>query len=269
MTKTWTVVRFKDENVVEAVPTNWIASGKCYWPPYTKEKILKAIKDHIDFDSSWTSYEVYVFKNSTSESYQACRLKAKKAEDTSDLSSDYHKKRTIKKKNRIYESDSSEFESDTDNTMLPSPPDFQEHSDTEINTLKKISRRSGTVNTCVEESQSQKNTFSKNISFDMRHDSFNNNESRPLQMCRTGKENTSVKETYDDCSNNVPGSSNIRVYTANEQQKYSQKDVNIHKYNASSSTNAYKQIFTDSNLCTCCPEHKNYGTYYNALNIFN
>lgn len=66
MVKTWTVVRFEDENVVEAVPTSWIANGRCYWPLYTTEKILKAIKDHVDFDSSWTSYQVYIFKNSTS-----------------------------------------------------------------------------------------------------------------------------------------------------------------------------------------------------------
>lgn len=66
MEKTWTVVRFEDENVVEAVPTSWITNGRCYWPPYTTEKTLKAIKDHVDFNSSWASYEVYVFKNSTS-----------------------------------------------------------------------------------------------------------------------------------------------------------------------------------------------------------
>ncbi|CAL1677371.1 unnamed protein product [Lasius platythorax] len=93
MEKTWTVVRFEDENVVEAVPTTWIVNNRCYWPPYTIENILKSIKDHVDFDPSWTSYEVYVFKNSTSESYQACRLKTKKAEDTSNLNSDNNKRK--------------------------------------------------------------------------------------------------------------------------------------------------------------------------------
>lgn len=65
MAKTWTVVRFEDENEVEAVPTTWIVNNKCYWPPYTADNILKAIKNHNDFDPSWASYEVYVFKNST------------------------------------------------------------------------------------------------------------------------------------------------------------------------------------------------------------
>lgn len=65
MEKTWTVVRFEEENAVEAVPTTWIVNGRCYWPPYTIKKTLKAIKDYVDFDSSWI-YEVYVFKDSTS-----------------------------------------------------------------------------------------------------------------------------------------------------------------------------------------------------------
>lgn len=66
MKKMWTVVRFEDENVVEAVPTTWISNNTCYWPPYTIEKVLKAIKDHAVCDRSWTSYEVYILKNSTS-----------------------------------------------------------------------------------------------------------------------------------------------------------------------------------------------------------
>ncbi|XP_025269918.1 uncharacterized protein LOC112639596 [Camponotus floridanus] len=138
MEKIWTVVRFEDENVVEAVSTSWITNGRCYWPPYTTEKTLKAIKDHVDFNSSWANYEVYVFKNSTSESYQVCRLKAKKAEDTSDSNSDYSKKRIIKK-NCLYESDSSESDKYNDMT-LPSPLDLKEHSDTEIQISKDFSR---------------------------------------------------------------------------------------------------------------------------------
>lgn len=66
MAKTWTVVRFKDENVVEAVPTSWIANSRCYWPPFTSQNVLKAIKNHDDFDPLWSNYEVYVFKNSIS-----------------------------------------------------------------------------------------------------------------------------------------------------------------------------------------------------------
>jgi len=63
MKKTWTVVRFEDENVVEAVPTTWISNNTCCWPPYTIEKVLK---DYAECDRSWANYEVYVLKNSTS-----------------------------------------------------------------------------------------------------------------------------------------------------------------------------------------------------------
>lgn len=38
--------------------------------------------------------------------------------------------------------------------------------------------------------------------------------------------------------------------------------------NAICSTSADKQT-DNANFCTCCPTHKNYGMYYNALNTLN
>lgn len=43
---TWTVVKFKDENSVEAVPSDWILDNQCYWPPYTADKIKSSIIEH-------------------------------------------------------------------------------------------------------------------------------------------------------------------------------------------------------------------------------
>lgn len=64
------------------------------------------------------NYIIYYFL----ENYQTGRLKAKKAEDTSDLNSD-NNKRKVKRK-RFYDSDSSSKASniDSDYTTLPSPP---------------------------------------------------------------------------------------------------------------------------------------------------
>jgi hypothetical protein len=76
----------------------------------------------------------------------------------------------------------------------------------------------------------------------------------------TGEKNLSVTDIYSDSSNNVPGPST----SANATIQLQQKDV--HSYSANS-TRA-NEIFANSN-CTCCPEHKNNGTSYNALNIFN
>jgi len=44
MPELWTVVKFIDEDSVEAVPTNWIIDGKCYWPPFHPNKLRAAIQ---------------------------------------------------------------------------------------------------------------------------------------------------------------------------------------------------------------------------------
>ncbi|XP_025163404.1 uncharacterized protein LOC105190622 [Harpegnathos saltator] len=209
MAKTWTVVRFEDEDVVEAVPTKWIANGTCYWPTCTTEKVLKAVKDHVDFDTSWNRYKVYVFKNSTSESYYACRLKAKKAEDTSGLNSDCPTKR-IMKKNRYYDSNydvSSDSDNDANDNTLPSPPDVQDYSDTEIQT------------------SNIKHDSNNNLpTSSVKRKCYNKENRRPLEMCRNKKRNINVRKTYYDSSyDNVPGPSNTESYTSNIEQKNSDK----------------------------------------------
>lgn len=44
MEQTWTVIKFIEDNCVQAVPTKWIKNNECYWPPFTNEKISLAIK---------------------------------------------------------------------------------------------------------------------------------------------------------------------------------------------------------------------------------
>lgn len=41
--QSWTVVRFIDEDTVEAVPSSWILQNRCYWPPFKNEKIMAII----------------------------------------------------------------------------------------------------------------------------------------------------------------------------------------------------------------------------------
>ncbi|KAK9732327.1 hypothetical protein QE152_g12932 [Popillia japonica] len=85
---TWTVVKFKDENSVEAVPSDWILDNQCYWPPYTADKIKSSIIKHEAPSSSWSLFNIEVFRNSTFDNYLQARKKSRKAEVTSDLSSD-------------------------------------------------------------------------------------------------------------------------------------------------------------------------------------
>lgn len=65
MDKTWSVVKFIGENTVEAVPTNWLIGQMCYWPPYTKEKLILAIRRHEPPNTCWPLHNIELFKNAT------------------------------------------------------------------------------------------------------------------------------------------------------------------------------------------------------------
>jgi len=57
---TWLVVRFKENDTVEAVPKKWflIKESACYWPPrsYDNTAIKAAIKNQNSPDSKWMKY---------------------------------------------------------------------------------------------------------------------------------------------------------------------------------------------------------------------
>lgn len=65
MEKLWTVVRFIDEDTVEAVPSTWIINNKCYWPPFQMEKTVAVIKKHAEPNTCWPSYNITIFRNSS------------------------------------------------------------------------------------------------------------------------------------------------------------------------------------------------------------
>lgn len=63
---TWTIVKFVDEGmVVEAVPTKWLLGNKCYWPPYTREKLMNSIKKLEPPNTCWPQHLVEIFRNGT------------------------------------------------------------------------------------------------------------------------------------------------------------------------------------------------------------
>ncbi|KAK4883367.1 hypothetical protein RN001_006686 [Aquatica leii] len=125
MSNTWSVVKFIEENSVEAVPTKWIIKGMCYWPPYPKKDLLHAIEYAEDVNFSWEQHKVFSFRNNV----YAVR-KSKRATVTSDLDSqsDYQegspkKRKVIKKTFSTYSS----FEEDEQNCepqrkFLKKPP---------------------------------------------------------------------------------------------------------------------------------------------------
>ncbi|CAG9814687.1 unnamed protein product [Phaedon cochleariae] len=109
MADTWTVVKFKEENSVEAIPTTWLmGNDHCYWPPYTHEKIQQAIKKHDQPNTCWPLHKIEIFKSGTYDNYLQARTKAKKAENESDLNSDLDmSKRRVRRRKVISSDDSS------------------------------------------------------------------------------------------------------------------------------------------------------------------
>jgi len=59
------VIKFTDENSVEAVPSSWIRSKHCFWPPFQRDKVIQAIRKNKEPDMDWPLHEVTIFRNST------------------------------------------------------------------------------------------------------------------------------------------------------------------------------------------------------------
>ncbi|CAH1170404.1 unnamed protein product [Phaedon cochleariae] len=141
---TWTVVKFQEENSVEAIPTTWLmGNNNCYWPPYTQEKIQHAIKKHDQPNTCWPLHKIEVFKSGTYDNYLQARSKAKKAEIDSDLNSDcdYDKTKRRARQRRIISDDSSKSSADEleeiswhkkcSQKKLPTPPKIPTTSSTD------------------------------------------------------------------------------------------------------------------------------------------
>ncbi|XP_074035286.1 uncharacterized protein [Leptinotarsa decemlineata] len=134
MDKTWTVVKFLEENSVEAVPTHWlIGNTHCVWPPYPREKVINSIRTYENMNTCWPSHKVSIFRNGTYNNYLEARNKTKVAEYSSDLNEEDSKSRKYrKKKNKISSSD--ESEEDETYSKLPPPPSKTRDKDTPPNT---------------------------------------------------------------------------------------------------------------------------------------
>ncbi|KAJ8965375.1 hypothetical protein NQ314_004187 [Rhamnusium bicolor] len=104
--RTWTIVQFSEDLTVEAIPTSWIQGEWCHWPPFKQEKLTTSIKKCEALNTNWPRHTIKIFRNATFDDYAKARLKAKVAEDFSDLNSE------------------SEYESleNIENTKLPPPP---------------------------------------------------------------------------------------------------------------------------------------------------
>ncbi|XP_076234998.1 uncharacterized protein LOC143179588 isoform X2 [Calliopsis andreniformis] len=136
----WTIVEFVDDGSVEAVPSTWIQNDVCHWPPLPQNRLINAIKKCEPLQLSWPRHKIKVFRNDTFNDYFKARLKAKTAEETSDLQSENDNLlKTGKQKEKWVSSVS--VSSDSDETVigsLPLPPTIK----------KKKTIRNGETNNC-------------------------------------------------------------------------------------------------------------------------
>lgn len=63
--RTWTIVQFVEDGVVEAVPSTWVQDDKCHWPLLTKDNLKNAIKECKPLNTSWPSYKIEMSRNCT------------------------------------------------------------------------------------------------------------------------------------------------------------------------------------------------------------
>ncbi|XP_076686590.1 uncharacterized protein LOC143378624 [Andrena cerasifolii] len=112
-----TVVLFIEDGFIAAVPTMWIQSGSCYWPPYSQKHIPNLLKKCDVAADCWPTFKIKVFKDSTFDNYLKARKKAKVAKETSDLQSEAESG----KRKRISKEFSSSEESLHESLLSPPP----------------------------------------------------------------------------------------------------------------------------------------------------
>ncbi|XP_039310328.1 uncharacterized protein LOC105198959 isoform X2 [Solenopsis invicta] len=130
----WYVVKFENEDAVEAVPKTWYSKDtkECEWPPshWNSKKINDFIKLRKAPQDDWNHHKVVIL--GSYEDLSVAQRKANKAKHTSDLSSQneqlrkqrHHKRGKTKKKLTRHLSDieSSDLSrSDSDTNIYPSP----------------------------------------------------------------------------------------------------------------------------------------------------
>ncbi|XP_029175122.1 uncharacterized protein LOC114943638 [Nylanderia fulva] len=146
---TWYVVKFDDEDTVEAVPDIWYMkkNSQCYWPPggTAKHIIVDFIKKKQSPGADWALYEANLL--GSYDNYKIAQKKANKAKNTNNLSSNneelkrkYRRRSTKKSHHKESENEyelSSETEVSSDDVIYPVPTPIEKTQLSGINVTDK------------------------------------------------------------------------------------------------------------------------------------
>ncbi|XP_076852732.1 uncharacterized protein LOC143523316 isoform X2 [Brachyhypopomus gauderio] len=123
----YNIVGFKDTDEVEVVPAAWVKDGICYWPPYKKEMILRAVKSQEQPQDSWIPYSIRVIY--TASDYSAARRKLPEAVEHTDIQSEEEDQPRPKRRRRptrkLYLNESADEDPGQRSIDLPIPPRIQ------------------------------------------------------------------------------------------------------------------------------------------------
>lgn len=83
----WYIVKFQEENTVEAVPVNWFKDlCHCYWPPYNDTTVSEAIRLNETPSKSWKLFNCTILSKTKLVDYTTAMKKACRAQYESEIS---------------------------------------------------------------------------------------------------------------------------------------------------------------------------------------
>jgi len=136
----WIIVKFLDEDEVEAVPLKWITADRkyCYFPSL-KENVKEAIRDCLDIKPNWQKYKIDIISRKSYTKFATATAKASKACFVSDLSECENgslstKRQPIKNTFYGYTDAESESERETSPREIPLHPDINNFTEVDIAT---------------------------------------------------------------------------------------------------------------------------------------
>ncbi|CAH0555033.1 unnamed protein product [Brassicogethes aeneus] len=136
----WVIAKFFDENTVEAVPEKWFtAATTCCWPPYSGNRLKKAILTCEEPQSNWQPNKARLLTKIPLENYNEALEKAIMAQSTSDVETPNvlpHKRRITKNKRYENDSTSSNSNNDGEESDLEDFPDYHKSNKSEKNIKK-------------------------------------------------------------------------------------------------------------------------------------
>lgn len=128
----WYIVKFQEENTVEAVPVNWFKDlSHCYWPPYKDAIVAEAIRLNEVPSKSWKVFSCKLLSKTKIVDYPTAMKKACRAQYESEISESESPTnnlwKQIRKRNTKYDDEISDEEYTVNNKRTKSitlPPTF-------------------------------------------------------------------------------------------------------------------------------------------------